>query len=218
MKRKRPIQAGGRTLAHLRKLGYDADPTERFVHIGLDAAAKWMKAVIDAAAELIGRSQELSERQGGGYATELESCIADLRTAVRSQGSDPVSLLTAGFRKDLGGFIDVLACRPALLETPPVTLAVQCTTQQQISNHLRAYRRDPEVRQRILRWIACRNVFVIHGWWREEVDNTSRSGTHTRWRVEERQVTPESLELTPADVAAIAKAKLTSAPAQPKGG
>ena len=147
----------------------------------------------------------------------------------RPEGKGQRAKFAGGFRRDAFGFMDVLAFRPermvggylALdesgLETPSITLAVQCTTKRQVSDHLRAYRRDPEVRRRILNWIACGHAFVIHGWWKEDVPNKAGTGTYVRWRVEERQVTPKSLELTPADVEAIAKAKLTSAPAKPKG-
>ena len=158
------IQAGGRTLRHLRKLGYHADKVEQYI------------------------------------------------TPVA--GKDYKPKFAGGYRRDPFGFMDVLAFRRASsspgpvgheewgLETPPVTLAVQCTTRQQITKHLRDYRRDPEIRRRILDWIACRNVFVIHGWWKENVSNKAGTGTYVRWRVEELQVTPEMLELTRADVAA----------------
>ena len=142
MKRKRPVQAGGRTLEFLHDRGYHADKVEQWVP--------------------------------------------------RPEGKGQRAKFAGGFRRDAFGFMDVVAFRPAersLLCPQPVTLAVQCTTKQQITNHLRAYRRDPVVRQRILDWLACGCAFVIHGWWKETVLNKSNSGTHPRWRLEERQVT-----------------------------
>lgn len=136
------------------------------------------------------------------------------------EGKGQRAKFAGGFRRDAFGFMDVLAFRPSHpfqpLPTPERVVAIQCTTRRQIADHLRNYRRDAKIREKILDWLACGCAFVIHGWWQEKVENTSCPGTHTRWRLDERQVTSAMLELTPADEAAIEREQLTPAPTEPQ--
>lgn len=104
---------------------------------------------------------------------------------------------SGGVRKDLFGFMDILAY------TRETQLAVQCTTKQQIAKHIRDYRRNPEVRHKIWDWITGgvpRRHFHIHGWHQPK-------GKGTRWQVEERVITAADLDLTAADRAAEEKGK-----------
>lgn len=123
-----------------------------------------------------------------------------------------------GYRKDLGGFIDVLAWRaePVTIGGKAVcVLAVQTTSRQQIAPHLRAYR-DVDVFaargsaeqaekkrkehaalvERMLAWIAAPGcAFVVHGWEPLSVPKKEGGGHKVVWKVEERIVTAADLQL-----------------------
>lgn len=99
------------------------------------------------------------------------------------EGQGQQAIFKGGFRKDLFGFVDILAYQAH------ETLAVQATSRQQMTAHLRKYRRDPEIRQRILDWIACPNRRLqLLGWECVEVPCKSRAGTKAEWRVTKRDV------------------------------
>lgn len=103
-----------------------------------------------------------------------------------------------GFRKDAFGFMDLLAFRSDLIGS----LAVQVTSKQQISKHLRDYRRDPQKRAAIIAWLLASNRFVIHGWYQEEVPTKSskaKNATMPRWRLKRHEVSLADLELKPSD-------------------
>jgi hypothetical protein len=88
-----------------------------------------------------------------------------------------------GFRKDLFGFMDLLCYSDAEV------LAVQTTSRQQITAHLRQYRRDPEVAAAIRDWIGVSGRrFVIHGWECVEMP-TRKGGVKAVWQLTERVVT-----------------------------
>ncbi len=105
-----------------------------------------------------------------------------------------------GYRKDLWGFADIICFRL----TGPGIIAVQCTSKQQESAHLRKFRRDADTRQNILDCLACGNRVVIHGW-------DQPGGPKTRWVLHEREITIADMALTAADEGAIA----ASEPATP---
>ena len=87
-------------------------------------------------------------------------------------------------------------------------IAVQVTTQGQISNHIREYRRDKNKREAITQWLLASNRFVIHGWFRENIPTKSKTakGSHiVRWRVVERSITLGDMELKPSDHKAVAE-------------
>jgi len=99
--------------------------------------------------------------------------------------------LEGGVRKDLFGFIDILA----YTRTGEIA-AVQCTSKQQMTRHLRDYRRHDPTRQAILDWLYGGRAFALHGWHQP-------NGKGTRWQLEQRIITAADLELTEADKRAI---------------
>jgi hypothetical protein len=118
-----------------------------------------------------------------------------------------------GYRKDLFGFCDVLAYR---VEAPvcggPTMIAIQCTSRQQITPHLRAYR-DVEAYvkrytgekakakarvehtalvERILNWLASPyRAFVVHGWEPVSVPKKNGDGMKVQWELTTHVVTAE---------------------------
>lgn len=103
------------------------------------------------------------------------------------------NLPMGGFRRDLFGFADILAYDP--YETGCGVLAVQTTSRQQMSAHLRSYRRDEAVRNNLVAWLSgTSRRFEIHGWEAVEVPCTTRVGTKVRWDCTVRRVTLEDLE------------------------
>lgn len=102
---------------------------------------------------------------------------------------------TGGVRSDMGGFGDIIAIHPQATGC----LAVQATTKQQITKHLREYRGDKEVRENILLWLQTGNRLVIHGWYKVMIPNKSNDGTHARWQCDTRWITAENMELNELD-------------------
>ena len=100
-----------------------------------------------------------------------------------------------GFRKDLHGFMDVHCLRS---DVPGVT-AVQATTKQGMTAHVREYRRTPAVREAIRTFLAAGNALLLHGWEKKSVPNKSGDGRHVRWVLHEYVMTEADLELTDAD-------------------
>ncbi|NQT13159.1 MAG: hypothetical protein HQ582_10450 [Planctomycetes bacterium] len=139
--------------------------------------------------QIKGRKLKAGERslrflRGQGY--DAEVCE---QFKARVEGRGQQAIFKGGFRKDLFGFMDILAYRALS------TVAVQTTSRQQITAHLRKYRRDAKIKARILRWIACPNRgFIVHGWICVEVPCKSKAGTKAEWQVTERWVTAEDLE------------------------
>ncbi len=124
-----------------------------------------------------------------GYRAEVcEKYVA------RVEGKGQQQRFAGGYRKDLFGFMDILAfgCGEVVV--------VQCTTKQQLINHLRQYRRSNMIAIAIVDWLDV-GRFELHGWWREAVKNKDGNGSHVRWRCEVRDVTPELLIPTERDVA-----------------
>lgn len=127
-----------------------------------------------------------------GYRAEVcEKFIAKV------EGKGQQQRFSGGYRKDLFGFVDILAFRDSCSHFGPEyqpTLAVQTTSRQQIAPHLRKFRGDPEIARLIREWLAIPGRgLVIHGWEAVEVRNKSRPGTRVEWRVTERWVSAEDL-------------------------
>ena len=112
----------------------------------------------------------------------------------RVDGRGQAAIFRGGFRKDLFGFADIIAYSPAL------TLAVQTTSRQQMTAHLRAYRRDPAIVERIRGWLAnpLRRL-VIHGWEPLLVPCKSKAGTKVSWELTEREITIGDLAVVAAE-------------------
>lgn len=90
-----------------------------------------------------------------------------------------------GFRKDLFGFADILAYDHSEV------LLIQTTSRQQMSAHVRLYRRDEKLRKRLIDWLQV-GSFVVHGW--EAIDRpTKQGGFVRRWQLTERWITQEDL-------------------------
>jgi hypothetical protein len=103
----------------------------------------------------------------------------------RVEGRGQAARFMGGFRKDLHGFMDILAFDQF------ETLAVQTTSRLQLSAHLRAYRRDPDLVAKISAWLVpSGRRFVLHGWECVEVPCKSKSGTKAEWQLTEREVSP----------------------------
>ena len=180
----RKLKAGERSLRYLRKQGYTAEVTERFVtYGGTQAKDEYIR-------ELLGQRLQLLAKLRRAWVGKPE------RLSVLEEELEPLTLPEEpkglhGVRKDLYGFVDILAYKH-----DGETIAVQTTSRQQITAHLRKYRGDEDTRQKILDWLAQPGrAFVIHGWICEELP-TKAGGTKARWRCEERKVT--SADLTEA--------------------
>jgi hypothetical protein len=107
--------------------------------------------------------------------------------AARAAGKGQAAIFAGGFRKDLFGFADILAYNGV------ETIAVQTTSRQQVTAHVRAYRKDAEVSQRIRDWIRHPGRrLVLHGWECVEVP-AKRGGTKAAWQLTERVIAAEDL-------------------------
>jgi hypothetical protein len=145
MKTKRPqripgkkLNAGARSLKHLRRLGYTAEVCEQF--------------------------------------------------KARVQGKGQAAVFAGGFRKDLFGFVDILA-----FDTTSI-LAVQTTSRQQITAHIRKYRRDNETAEKIRGWLMMKGRrLVVHGWECVAMPKVKGDGTKAVWQLTEREVTVADL-------------------------
>jgi hypothetical protein len=120
-----------------------------------------------------------------------EAAVAE-KFVAKVFGSGQRAEFEGGFRKDLFGFMDILAYHDG--GEHPLTLAVQTTSRQQITAHLRAYRRDAELAARIQRWLKVPGrAMVIHGWECVAVPKKHGDGTKAEWQLTERWVTAEDL-------------------------
>lgn len=99
----------------------------------------------------------------------------------------------SGKTRDMFGFADLLC----LKATGPL-VAVQTTTKAEISRHLLKYRRDADVRETILWWLATGSHFVVEGWHQPR-------GKGGKWICDIRDIVPADLELTEKDKSGIAK-------------
>jgi hypothetical protein len=123
-------------------------------------------------------------------------CDVAEKYVARVAGAGQQQKFGGGYRKDLMGFIDILAIRrsPAMLDSSETTLAIQTTSRMQVTAHLRSYRRDPEIRERILAWLACPSRgFVIHGWEAVSIPKKSGDGDKVAWQLTERVITAADL-------------------------
>lgn len=132
--------------------------------------------------------------KAGWYAESSEKYIT------RPQGKGQKAEYAGGYRKDLFGFLDVIAFGLA----PGVT-GVQVTSHGQISAHLRKYRRDRVVAEKIITFIRAGNRFVIHGWKKVQEPCKTRPGTRPRWRLTVRGVEEDDLVPTAKDLVAMEK-------------
>ncbi len=169
-----------RSIAWLHKEGFTAAKSEQYV--------AWINHKVDQEAQNLA---DRLEAEMDGRPDDVRPWSALAATAaekLRQLGAGPF-LGHGGHSVDLFGFMDVVAY------SDTVIIAVQATSRAKIAKHLRDYRRDEEVREDILRWIAAPSrAFVIHGWARQEIPNAKGSGTHKLWRVEQRWVTAADLE------------------------
>lgn len=104
-----------------------------------------------------------------------------------------------GFTRDLFEFADVLVYKPDVSGV----WAIQSTSRQAMSEHLKKYRRNPQVTQKIRDWLACGNRFAIIGWDYVMVPKVKGSGLKGVWKLCEKAVKAEMLEPNAADLAAI---------------
>ena len=102
--------------------------------------------------------------------------------------------------KDLFGLFDIVAFQ---LGAVPNVLGVQTTTLAQIINHVRKYRRDPELRSLAAEWIECGRGFLVHGWEERWVAKKTGAGLKRVWHCEEVWVTMDMLALTKTDLRVI---------------
>ncbi len=80
-----------------------------------------------------------------------------------------------GFRKDLGGCIDILAVKANL----PGVLGVQTTSGSNVSARLKKARSKPWLKT----WLQAGNRFHVHGWAKR-----GKRGERKRWTVRVEQV------------------------------
>jgi hypothetical protein len=105
----------------------------------------------------------------------------------RPQGAGQAAKFAGGYRKDLFGFMDLIAYGENDV------FAVQTTSRQQMMAHLRKYRSDPTLADRIRLWISSPGrSFYIHGWECNEVP-TKAGGTKAMWNLTERMITAGDL-------------------------
>lgn len=110
---------------------------------------------------------------------------------------------TGSYLKDLFDFQDVQAYKPGVAGV----WAIQSTSRQYMSDHLKKYRRNPEVAQKIRDWLACGNRFSIVGWDYVMVPKLKGGGLKGVWRIHENPVDADMLEPNAADLVAIAVAQ-----------
>lgn len=184
------LNATQRSLAYLRKQGWTVDVAEKFVtHGGTKAQDDYIAELLEQRTELIRRLKTLP------LGTFTMGTPADVEVAEGAMKRFLAGLVEprrpsgrAGYRRDLFGFTDILAFRA------DETLAVQTTSFQQVAAHLRAFRRDEDVREVILDWIAGENrTLVLHGWRCMEVAKKNGKGTKAEWQVREELVSPSSM-------------------------
>lgn len=177
---KRPqLRAGQRSLDYLRKRGWEAEIMEKFItHGGTAQQQTYIDALLGQRARLIDllrKSCSLDE----AVMQEARHFLDKLK-----EPQPPVGI--GGYRKDPFGFMDILAFGGNAI------LAVQTTSRAQITAHLRKYRQDPEVRDKIRKWLVGPAAFHVHGWQRVELP-TKTGGTKIRWQVHVREVFKEDL-------------------------
>ena len=122
------------------------------------------------------------------------------------QGKGQKAKYDGGYRKDLFGFLDVLAFGLA-----PGMTGVQVTSHGQITAHLRKYRRDRKLANKIIKFMRSGNQFIIHGWRKvQEPCKTKPGKTKPRWKLAVRWV--EEIDLVPnaKDLAWMAEQKTNS--------
>lgn len=128
--------------------------------------------------------RSLKYLRADGYEAEVaEKYIARFE----GKGENQRGGFRGGYRRDLFGFVDILAYHPCR----PDVLAVQTTSQAQVRPHLRHYREDPELAERIIAWLRQPGRrLVIHGWYPTR-ERTAKGAEVLRWRVDVREVTLE---------------------------
>ena len=149
-------------------------------------------------------------RDRGWFAEVAEKYIA------RVEGESQSHRFRGGYRKDLFGFMDILAFRAVPVEIGEKAvnvLAVQTTSRQQMAGHLRSYR-DVEafvargsaeqaerkriefasLQLRLTEWIGtpcC--AFMLHGWEPVSVPKKQGGGHKVVWTLSERIVSAADL-------------------------
>lgn len=138
-----------------------------------------------AAGKLQAAARSLAWLRRRGYVAEkCEQWIP------QPQGDKQRARYAGGFRKDLFGFADLIAFSPV---TPGV-IAVQCTSRQQVSAHLRLYRQPGKARDQLVAWLAQPNrLFLILGWEPIQIANRSTAGSRVKWTFDQRWITTSDL-------------------------
>lgn len=178
------LNATQRSLNYLRKRGWEVDVGEKFVtYGGTNAQKAYVDELLEQRAELIRRLRTLSLGTFTATPADVMTEVAETKRFVAGLKEPKPPAGIGGVRKDLFGFMDIEAYRG------DETLAVQTTSFQQMAPHLREFRRDEELRNRILKWIRGANrSLVIHGWRPMEVAKKRGDGTKAEWQVTERLV------------------------------
>lgn len=177
------LNATKRSLNYLRKDGWTVDVAEKFVtHGGTRAQETYIDELLSQRTGLIRALRQLAPADPETAEPEAKRFLAALIEPKPPAG-------VGGYRKDLFGFVDIMAYR---LDQ---TLAVQTTSFQEMAPHIRDFRDDDELRVRILDWIRDEHrSLVIHGWRCMEVPLKRGSGTKAQWQLTERTVEPADLE------------------------
>lgn len=171
----RQLKAGERSLRYLRKHGWTAEVVEKFVTVGgTKAMDNYIAVLKEQRDRLIRFVCERENPRARAVMPSVEDFLINIPepTAPSSVG---------GFRKDPFGFIDILAFRGDEM------LAVQTTSRQQTAAHLRKFRSDDVVAEKIRKWLAGGWSFVLHGWECVEVE-AKKGGVKAEWQVTERPV------------------------------
>ena len=172
-----------RSLAWWRKQpGFSADKAEQWV-ARIDRQP-------DEEARLMGQQLARAAEQArqSGSVNAWWSVMQGAATKLQTLAAGPF-LGRGGHRKDLFKFGDIVAY------SPTATVIIQSTSRAMITGHLRDYRSDADIRHDILKWITLPGrEFVIDGWGRQEIPNKSGNGTHMRWCLDQRIITPADLE------------------------
>jgi hypothetical protein len=133
-------------------------------------------------------------------------------------GGEQAKKFAGGFRKDLFGYMDIVAywdtSRRDVVMPDAATVgswAIQSTSKASMSNHLKDYRRNPAVAQKIRDWLARGNRFSLVGWDYVMVPKVKGNGFKGVWKIHEEPVDASMLEPNAADLVAIAETEKEAA-------
>lgn len=89
-----------------------------------------------------------------------------------------------GMRKDLFGFIDLIACRPE----ESGTVGVQTTSGSNFSAHIHKILDNEEIRLNAVTWVSSGNRILLHGW-----RKVGPRGKRKLWECREQELTLSDL-------------------------